>query len=84
VEAVERHAELLDELEGGRQLLLGGAHRIRARRQPGAVEGADPEHVRAWPVERMPEADRDAEVVLHPLAEDDAVRLVDLEGERVA
>ena len=31
----------------------------------------------------MPEADADAEVVLHPLAEDEPVRLVDLERERI-
>ena len=49
----------------------------------GPVERPDAEHVAAVPGERVPEADADPEVVLHPLAEDDAVRLVDLERERI-
>ena len=83
VEAEERHAELLEELERGVELGLGGEHRLESRIVPRAVEGPRTEHVRPGPGERMPQADGDAEVVLHPLAEDQPIGLVDLEGQRV-
>ncbi len=84
VEAEERRAELLDELEGRIDLVPGGSHRVVRGRQPGSVEGPGAEHVGPGPVEGVPQADRDAEVVLHALARDEAVRLVDLERERLA
>ena len=84
VEAVVGHAELGEELERGRQLHAGGGHRV-ARRRPshGRSKRADAEHVGARPGERVPEADADPEVVLHPLAEHEPVGLVDLERERI-
>ena len=77
VEAVERDAELLDELERDGHLLAGGRHRVGRRIEPRPVERPDAEHVPAVPGERVPQADADAEVVLHPLAEDEPVGLVD-------
>ena len=44
-------------------------HRVEAGCEPRPVERPDAEHVRARPVERVPEADADPEVVLHALAE---------------
>ena len=84
VEAVVGNAELLDELERDGHLLAGGRHRLSGGIEPGAVERPDPEHVATVPRERVPQAHADPEVVLHPLAEDEAIRLVDLEGQWVA
>src|SRR5207247_10037479 len=47
------------------------------------TEGADAEDIRAGPVERVPPADGAPEVILHPLAEDEPVGLVDLEGQGI-
>src|SRR5262249_1211744 len=82
VEAEERDAELLEQLEGHRELVLGLRHRITARSEPRAREGALAEHVVARPAEAVPEADREAELILHALAEDLAVGVVPAEGER--
>ena len=83
VEREERHAELVDELERGRDLRPCGRQRIAGGAQPRPVERPGPEHVRARPVERVPQAYGDAEVVRHPLAEDEPVGLVDRVGQRV-
>ena len=48
---------------------------------PGSVEGAVTEDVTSRPVEGVPVADGDAKVILHPLAGDEAIRIVDLELE---
>src|SRR6185436_13296037 len=53
------------------------------RIEPRPVQRPDPEHVPAVPRERVPQADTDPEVLLHSLAEDQPIRLVDLEGEGV-
>jgi hypothetical protein len=84
VEAVIRHAELLEEFEGDGQLLAGLRHRVAADLQPRPVQRPDPEHVAAVPGERMPQADADPEVVGHRLAEDEPIRPVDLECKGVA
>src|SRR6185437_9551527 len=55
----------------------GRLERVETRHQPRTVEGAHPEHVEARPGKRVPQADADAEVVLHALAEDTAVGVVD-------
>ena len=44
----------------------------------------DAEDVAAWPVEAVPVADRDAQVVLHALAADQPVGVVDPVGETVS
>ena len=80
VEGEERDAELGDELECRVELRPRRLHRIRTGAEPGTVERPGAEHVGSRPVERMPQADRDPQVVLHALAEDDAIRLVDLVG----
>ena len=72
VEAVVRDAQLLEELEGRRQSCPSACHRIGGR-DPGPIERAQPEHVGASPGERMPEADADAQVLVHALAEHEAV-----------
>ena len=74
---------LVEELEGRVELRARGDHRRQPRVEPGPVERPDAEHVGARPVERVPQADGDPEVVLHALAEDEPVRLVDLERERI-
>ncbi len=83
VEAVVGDAELLDELERDRHLLTRRVHRVGIRVEPRTVERPDPEHVPPVPGEGMPEADADPEVLLHPLPEHDAVRVVDLVRQRV-
>jgi hypothetical protein len=84
VEGEEGHAERGEELEGGVDLGAGRLHRIAPRRQPWTIEGADAEDVRARPVEGVPQADGDPEVLLHSLSEDEPIRLVHLVGERLA
>jgi hypothetical protein len=83
VEGEERHAELVEEVERRVQLGACGVHGIQTGGQPRSVQRSDPEHVRARPGERMPQADRDPEVVLHPLAEDQPVRVVDRVGQGI-
>jgi hypothetical protein len=83
VEREERDAELGQELEGRVELLGRGVEGVTADRVPRTVERPDAEHVRPGPGERMPQANGDPEVVLHALAEDDTVGLVDLERQRV-
>ncbi len=84
VEAVERDTELGDELERGVELGSSGGQGIQPRLQPGAVERAGAEHVRAGRVERVPQADGDPEVVFHALAEHEPIGLVDLVRQRLA
>ena len=76
VEAVEGRAQLVEELERGILFGEGGGHRIDTGLQPGSVEGSGAEHVAAGPVEAVPIADSNPEVVFHPLASDHAVRVV--------
>ena len=83
VEAVERHAQLGDELEGRLQLRRRGRHRVGSRVKPRPVERSRAEHVGAGPVEGVPQAHRDPELVLHPLAEHQAIGVVDLEREGI-
>ena len=83
MECEERYAELRHELERRVDLRTCRLHRVGAGPQPRSIEGSDTEDIRPGPVERVPQADGDAEVILHPLAEDHAVGLVDLECQRV-
>ena len=73
-----------EELERGLELGEGAGHRVDAGLEPGPIEGPGAEDVRTRPVERVPQTGADAEVLLHPLAEDDAIGLVDLERQRIA
>jgi hypothetical protein len=52
--------------------------------EPGPVERAGAEHVLTGRSERMPHAHGDPEVVLHALAEDEPIGLVDLVRQRIA
>ncbi len=83
VEAVERRAELGEELEGDLHLLLRGGHRVAADLQPRPIQGAGAEDVDALGVERVPIGHREAEVVGHGPPGDHAVRVVPAERERV-
>ena len=83
VEAIEGHAELLDELEGGGHLQPGGSHRIETRVGPRTVQGPDAEHVAPVPRERVPVGDADPKPVLHASPEDGELGVVRLEGERI-
>src|ERR1035437_1487634 len=84
VEAVERHTELGHELESGVELGPARDEGVQTRFEPGTVEGARAERVRARRVERMPYATRDPEVVLHALAKHEPIGLVDLVRKRIA
>ena len=83
VEAVVRRAELLEELERDGHLRPRRRHLVVGRGEPRPVERPDAEHVDARPRERMPEAHAGPQVVLHPRAQDQPVRLVDLERQGV-
>jgi len=74
VEAEEGSAQLLEELEGHLQLAAGLGHGIAAPRSEDIVAG---------PAEAVPVTDGEAQMVLHPPAQHDAVRIVEAEGERV-
>src|SRR6185503_13448859 len=83
VEAEEGDAQLVQELEGRLDLHACGLEWVDAGCQPWPVERAHAEHVDPRPGERVPQADADAEVVLHALAEDHPVGVVDGVGQRV-
>src|SRR5439155_431818 len=72
-----------DELEGRIDLRLRRGLRIGADGEPGAIEGAHAEDIRAGPIKGVPEADCDAEVILHALPRDDAIGLIDRVRERI-
>ena len=76
VEAIERRAQLGEELERG--VLLGerSLHRVDAGGQPRAVERAGAEDVAPGPVEAVPVAHGDAQMLGHRLAGDHPVRVV--------
>ena len=83
VEAVVGHAQLLEELEGDGHLQARCLHRIHGRIQPRPIERPGTEHVSPIPGERVPQAHADAEVLLHALAQDHAIGIVDLECQRI-
>nr|GFD17322.1 hypothetical protein [Tanacetum cinerariifolium] len=72
-------AQFGEELERGFGLEARKLHGV-ARLDPGTLEGADAEHVGAWPDEGVPVAGRHAQVLAHRLAEDDFVGVVMAEG----
>ena len=82
VEAIIGHIQLREEVERHFPLLRGGGAVIGAR-MPGAVEGAAAEHVRPRPAEGVPEAGGEAEMLLHRLAQHDAVLVIETVGELV-
>jgi hypothetical protein len=69
VEAEERHAQLAEQLERRRGLLLRQLDGVR-RRGARAAERAGAEDVEAVPHERVPVADGHAQVSFHALAAD--------------
>ena len=81
VEREERHAQRGEELERGLDLGARGVHRVHPLREPGAVESADAEDVGSRPVEGVPEADGDPEMVFHARAENEPIGLVDPVGQ---
>ncbi|MNT45755.1 hypothetical protein D3C72_1823530 [compost metagenome] len=81
VEAPVRHAQLGEELERCVHLRLGGCHRRACL--PREVARARAERIMPGVAEGVPVADREAKMLLHGLATDDLVGVVDLEGERV-
>ena len=82
VEAVIGHVERLEELE--RYLALHGCRcAVVGAAVPRAIERAAAEHVGAGPAERVPEACGEAEVILHALAEDHLVLVVEPVGQLV-
>ena len=83
VEAVVRDAELREELERDGHLRPRRRHLVALAVEPGPVHRARPEHVDTRPGERMPEAHARPQVVLHPRAEHEPIRLVHLERERI-
>ena len=83
MEAVVGHAQLVEELEGNGHLQARGVHRVHRWVEPRAVQGPDAEHVATIPGERVPQAHADAQLVLHALAQDQAIGVVHLEGQRV-
>ena len=80
MEAVERHAEDLEHLEGDVGLQLGMIHRVA---EPGPLEGLAAERIAARPGKGVPIGDGKAQMVFHPLAQDHFVRVVVAVGERI-
>ena len=80
VEAVERRAHLGEELERHVELGGRGLHRV-GDGVPGALERAVvTERVEPVPAERVPVADGEAQVILHALAQHQAILVVPLEA----
>lgn len=75
VEGVEGQVEPLEEIECRLPLGSGGARVVRPG-EPGPGERPAAEHVRSRPAERVPEADREAQMVFHPPAEHDPILVV--------
>ena len=82
VEGVERHPELLEELEGDLGLALGVGDRVRAV-VPGPQRRADAEGIGQRVAEGVPVDDREPEMLLHRLVADDLVGVVMLELQRI-
>src|SRR5262249_17225588 len=82
VKGEERRAELLEELEGDLQLQLRRLERA-LHLEPGPVEGAGAEHVRARPRERVPVANGAAQMLGDGFAEHHAVFVVVTKGQRI-
>ena len=82
MEGEERRAERREEVEGDLELELGPLERI-AGLEPRPHQGLAAEWVVAVPVEAVPVAHREAQQILHPPAEHDAVLVVVAEGQRV-
>ena len=82
VEAVERGAELLDELEGHAGAVDGVLDRIGLA-FPRPQHRARPERIAAGAPHRVPIGHAEAEVVLHRLAFDQFALVVVAEGQRV-
>ena len=83
VEGEERHVEQAEQLERGVGLVPRRLHRVAAMRIQGRMEGLAAERIAARPGEAVPVADGEAEVLLHALAEHDAVLVVEAEAERL-
>ena len=80
VEAEIGNAEQREHLEGDVGLELRLLHRVA---EPGALESLAAERIAARPGEGMPIGDGEAQMVLHPLAGDDLVLVVEAIGERI-
>ena len=81
-EAEEAPAELREELEGDVELEPGERHRGARFVQPGPTEGSRTEDVVPGPGKAVPVADREAQVLLHALAEHPPIPVVAAERER--
>src|SRR5690606_7224719 len=82
VEAIERRAELLHELEGDAHAAKRVVDGV-LRRFPGSEHRARAEGIAPCASKRMPVRDGEAEVLLHRLAFDHFALVVVTEGERV-
>ncbi|MCY1240255.1 hypothetical protein D9M72_530920 [compost metagenome] len=80
MEAVEGHAEQVEEFEGDVGLQLRRVHGVL---EPGALEGLAAEGIAARPDEGVPVGDGKAQVIFHALAENNLVLVVMTEGKRV-
>ena len=80
VEAEIGDAEQREHLEGDVGLELRVLHRVA---EPRTLESLAAERIAARPGEGVPIGDREAQVVLHPLARDHLVLVVEAIGERV-
>ena len=82
MEAIIVDLQLVHELEGKVRLLAVHRHRVVLEPET-LVYRAGAEHIHAFGVDGVPVAHREFEVLAHRLAEDDLVRVVKLESERI-
>ena len=83
VEAVVRYVQFVEKLK--RDIGFAFRHFQRfARLLPRAVKGAHAEHISAVPAEGMPVAGRKAQVLFHPFAQDQLIRIVMTESQWVS
>ena len=83
VEAVVRHVEFMEKFERHIGFAFGHLQGV-ARLLPWAIEGAHAKHIGAIPAESVPVTGRKTQMIFHPFAQHQFIRVVMTESQRVS
>ena len=83
VEAVVRHVEFMEEFERHIGFAFGHLQGV-ARLLPGTIKGAHAKHIGAIPAEGVPVTGRKTQMIFHPFAQHQFIRVVMTESQRVS
>ena len=83
VEAVVRHVEFMEKFERHIGFAFGHLQGV-ARLLPWAIEGAHTKHIGAIPAESVPVTGRKTQMIFHPFAQHQFIRVVMTESQRVS